>query len=177
MARVCGWLPCWRAQKFPVPAPPLAVFLPAVHADALLGSVQGARLDIDLARTLCDLRLQQRTIGQLLPEKFDSVIDRTLAAGRVAALREWLRQHDLDGFLVPRSDEHQGEYVAPCSERLKWLTGFTGSAGFCVVLPKIAGVFMPPCTTWTFFRPTGNSAMTALQSTSSGDGTATVTST
>ena len=75
-------------------------------------------------------------------QTFDSVIDRTLAAGRVAALREWLRQHDLDGFLVPRSDEHQGEYVASSSERLKWLTGFSGSAGIALVLAERALIFV-----------------------------------
>ncbi len=44
--------------------------------------------------------------------------------------------------MIPRADAHQGEYVAPHDERLLWLTGFTGSAGFCIVLPQIAGVFI-----------------------------------
>ena len=35
----------------------------------------------------------------------------------------------LDGFVVPRADEHQGEYIPPSAARLAWLTGFTGSAG------------------------------------------------
>jgi Xaa-Pro aminopeptidase len=48
----------------------------------------------------------------------------------------------LEGFLVPRADAHQGEYVAGRDERLQWLTGFTGSAGFCIVLPEVAGVFI-----------------------------------
>ena len=47
----------------------------------------------------------------------------------------------LDGFLVPRADEHLGEYVPPCAERLAWLTGFTGSAGLAVVLRDRAAVF------------------------------------
>ena len=47
----------------------------------------------------------------------------------------------LDGFLVPRADEHLGEYVPPCAERLAWLTGFTGSAGLAVVLRNRAAVF------------------------------------
>ncbi|MDA7965586.1 aminopeptidase P family protein, partial [Ruegeria sp.] len=46
------------------------------------------------------------------------------------------------GFLIPRADAHQGEYVAPRDERLSWLTGFTGSAGFCAALTDIAGVFI-----------------------------------
>ncbi len=61
---------------------------------------------------------------------------------RLAALRNVLRQEGLHGFIVPRTDMYQGEYVAPCDERLAWLTGFTGSAGFCAVLQDIAGVFI-----------------------------------
>jgi Xaa-Pro aminopeptidase len=61
---------------------------------------------------------------------------------RLAALREALRREGISGFLVPRADAHQGEYVAARDERLQWLTGFTGSAGFCVVLPQVAGVFI-----------------------------------
>ncbi|MDQ2095444.1 aminopeptidase P family protein [Rhodalgimonas zhirmunskyi] len=61
---------------------------------------------------------------------------------RLAALREAMAQARVSAFLVPRADAHQGEYVAPHDERLSWLTGFTGSAGFCAVLPDIAGVFV-----------------------------------
>jgi Xaa-Pro aminopeptidase len=63
-------------------------------------------------------------------------------AARVAALRAELARRGLDGFVVPRADEHQGEYVAACSERLAWLTGFTGSAGTAVVLSERAAVFV-----------------------------------
>ena len=61
---------------------------------------------------------------------------------RLAALRGRLREIVIDGFLVPRADAFQGEYVAPHDERLAWLTGFTGSAGFCAVLAEVAGVFV-----------------------------------
>jgi len=61
---------------------------------------------------------------------------------RLRALRKELAMRGLDGFIVPRSDAHQGEYVAPRDERLSWLTGFTGSAGFCIVLAQVAGVFI-----------------------------------
>ena len=61
---------------------------------------------------------------------------------RLAALRARLAEAGLAGFLVPRADLHQGEYVAPRDDRLSWLTGFTGSAGFCIVLPDVAGVFV-----------------------------------
>jgi len=62
--------------------------------------------------------------------------------GRLADLRAALAVRGVDGFLVPRADVHQGEYVAPRDARLAWLTGFTGSAGFCAVLPDSAGVFI-----------------------------------
>ena len=42
-------------------------------------------------------------------------------------------RRDLDGFLIPRADEHQGEYVPPQAQRLAWITGFTGSAGIALV--------------------------------------------
>lgn len=61
---------------------------------------------------------------------------------RLAALRAALAAEELDGFVVPRADAHQGEYVAEADARLAWLTGFTGSAGFAVVTADHAGVFI-----------------------------------
>ncbi|KAA0916781.1 aminopeptidase P family protein [Aquicoccus porphyridii] len=61
---------------------------------------------------------------------------------RLATLRALMRREGFAGFLVPRADAHQGEYVAERDARLAWLTGFTGSAGFCAVLPHKAGVFI-----------------------------------
>lgn len=63
-------------------------------------------------------------------------------APRLKALRKVMKTQNIDGFLVPRADAHQGENVAPCDERLAWLTGFTGSAGSCAVLLDKAGVFI-----------------------------------
>lgn len=61
---------------------------------------------------------------------------------RLQALRTELESRLLDGFIVPRSDEHQGEDVPACSERLKWLTGFSGTAGVAVVMADNAAVFV-----------------------------------
>ncbi len=62
---------------------------------------------------------------------------------RVAALRKELKRRDLDGFIIPKADEHQGEFVARRSERLQWLTGFSGSAGSAIVMRrKNAAVFI-----------------------------------
>ncbi len=61
---------------------------------------------------------------------------------RLKMLREAMQAGQLDGWLVPRADVHQGEYVAPGDERLAWLTGFTGSAGFAAITVDQAGVFV-----------------------------------
>src|SRR5271163_1455051 len=61
---------------------------------------------------------------------------------RLSAFREELIRRNLSGFVVPRADQQQNEYVAPSEERLAWLTGFTGSAGMAVVLSGEAAVFV-----------------------------------
>ncbi len=61
--------------------------------------------------------------------------------GRVAALRAALARLGLDGFIVPRADEYLNEYIPPSADRLRWLTGFTGSAGLAIVLADRAAFF------------------------------------
>ena len=75
-------------------------------------------------------------------QSFDPRTDPSQGIARVAQLREKLTGAELDGFLIPRADEHQGEYVAASSERLQWLTGFTGSAGAALVLASRAILFV-----------------------------------
>ena len=62
-------------------------------------------------------------------------------AARLQALREQLSRDQLDGFVVPLTDEHMSEYVGAYAQRLAWLTGFQGSAGSAVVLPEAAAIF------------------------------------
>ena len=61
---------------------------------------------------------------------------------RLTVLRTELARIGLTGFLAPRADQHQNEYVSPSAERLLWLTGFSGSAGFAVVLQAHAAIFV-----------------------------------
>ncbi|MEO1694866.1 MAG: aminopeptidase P family N-terminal domain-containing protein, partial [Pseudomonadota bacterium] len=61
---------------------------------------------------------------------------------RISHLRKQLAAKKLTAYVVPRADQHQGEYVAPCDERLSWLTGFTGSAGFAVIAQDKAALFV-----------------------------------
>jgi Xaa-Pro aminopeptidase len=74
----------------------------------------------------------------LSPEDFK----RLPRSARLGLLREELAARKLDGFIVPRGDEHQGEYVPPAGQRLAWLTGFTGSAGLAIVLAERAALFV-----------------------------------
>ena len=75
-------------------------------------------------------------------QSFDSHATPDQGPPRLAALRGVVQRDGLAGFIVPRADAHQGEYVAARDERLQWLTGFTGSAGFAVILRDVAGVFI-----------------------------------
>ncbi len=75
-------------------------------------------------------------------QTFDVTSSPESGPARLNALRVAMADAGVDGFLVPRADRFQGEYVAPRDDRLAWLTGFTGSAGFACVLKEIAGVFI-----------------------------------
>jgi Xaa-Pro aminopeptidase len=76
--------------------------------------------------------------------RFQSFEDpaRSATGPHVAALRAELARRGLSGFILPRADRHQNEYVPPSEERLAWLTGFTGSAGCAVVLADRAVLFV-----------------------------------
>src|SRR6202023_1407365 len=61
---------------------------------------------------------------------------------RLSAFRDELARRKLTGFVIPRADQQQNEYVPPSEERLAWLSGFTGSAGLAMVLTQTAAVFV-----------------------------------
>ena len=75
-------------------------------------------------------------------QTFEDSTERAASAARITALRAELRRRRLDGFIVPRADRHQGEYVPASDARLAWLTGFTGSAGAAIVLADRAVIFV-----------------------------------
>ena len=75
-------------------------------------------------------------------QTYESTTDPSTCAPRLSALRVELERRKLDGFIIPRADEHQGEYVPKRAERLAWLTSFTGSAGAAIVLRDKAAVFV-----------------------------------
>ncbi len=75
-------------------------------------------------------------------QSFDVTSTPQFGRERTDALRAAYDALGIDGFLVPRADEYQGEYVPACAERLSWLTGFTGSAGVALVMRQQAIVFV-----------------------------------
>ena len=60
---------------------------------------------------------------------------------KLIVLRTLLKTRKLDGLLVQRTDLFQGEEVRPCDERLAYISGFTGSAGYALILSDIAALF------------------------------------
>lgn len=66
----------------------------------------------------------------------------TITLPRLERLRAELAERNLDGFIVPLSDEHMSEYVGGYARRLEWLTGFKGSAGTAVILQDRAAIFV-----------------------------------
>ncbi|MBR1800284.1 MAG: aminopeptidase P family protein [Bacteroidaceae bacterium] len=53
---------------------------------------------------------------------------------RVEALRQWMRQHNLDAYIFPSTDPHASEYVPDHWKVREWISGFNGSAGTAVVM-------------------------------------------
>tara|TARA_R110002051_G_scaffold33923_2_gene75497 strand:- start:27695 stop:29467 length:1773 start_codon:yes stop_codon:yes gene_type:complete len=75
-------------------------------------------------------------------QTFESSSNPAQGPARLAALRGQMEKHTVDAFFIPRADAHMGEYVAPRDARLAWLTGFSGSAGFCIATQDHAGIFI-----------------------------------
>jgi Xaa-Pro aminopeptidase len=75
-------------------------------------------------------------------QSFEEISSPGVVPKRVRALRRELKSRKLKGFLIPHSDEHQDEFLPPSAERLRWLSGFTGSAGAAIVLENAAVLFV-----------------------------------
>ena len=75
-------------------------------------------------------------------QSFTSMGNPGLGPKRLEALQNEISKNGLDGFLIPRSDAYRGEYVSEKDQRLRWLTGFEGSAGICVLVKQRVGIFV-----------------------------------
>ena len=75
-------------------------------------------------------------------QNYDDHSTQVEAKPRLSRLRKLMKEKQLDGYLLQRTDEYMNEYVPEYAERLAWITGFTGSTGQSVILHKKAGVFV-----------------------------------
>jgi Xaa-Pro aminopeptidase len=96
-------------------------------------------------------------------QSFDEVSTPEVVPERLRALRQELKSRKIRGFLVPHSDEHQDEFLPPSAERLRWLTGFTGSAGAAIVLENAAVLFVDGRYTLQARAQTDSSLIEVLQ--------------
>ena len=53
---------------------------------------------------------------------------------KIRKLKEFIKINKLDGYLVPKNYEYFNEYVSQSRDRLKFISNFSGSAGFAVIL-------------------------------------------
>jgi Xaa-Pro aminopeptidase len=126
----------------------------AIESDALLDLIDGVNAspldpDDDSWVALVAEKLPDALAAELVSlrkargrEKADAASDGPADfIDRLDRLRGVLEGLGVDGMILPRADEHQGEFLPPRAERLAWLTGFTGSAGVVVVLKDKAAVF------------------------------------
>ncbi|MCS2713460.1 aminopeptidase P family protein [Bacteroides thetaiotaomicron] len=60
---------------------------------------------------------------------------------RIHALRMTFRPNNIKAFIIPSTDPHLSEYVAPYWMSREWISGFTGSAGTAVILMDKAGLW------------------------------------
>jgi len=63
-------------------------------------------------------------------------------SARLQALRAQMAEADLAALIIPRADEYLGEYIPEHNERLRWVSGFTGSAGVVIMLRDTAAIFV-----------------------------------
>jgi Xaa-Pro aminopeptidase len=109
---------------------------------APVGADPDAWIDLVTERPTPSLKTQLSALRAELAAQYDDGLDAPWTRSRLDAFRAELARRGLDGFVLPRGDEHQGEYVPPRAERLAWLTGFTGSAGAAIVLAERAAIFV-----------------------------------
>ena len=61
---------------------------------------------------------------------------------KLKKLRKYFKNHNLDGYIVPKNDEFFGEYVDERNDRLYYISSFSGSAGYALILKKKSYLFV-----------------------------------
>jgi Xaa-Pro aminopeptidase len=123
----------------------------AAQANDLLRAMAAAppRPDEDdiIPHLFPDLEEEQAATIRKIRDTLRSELEHILLAPsqtqqRIDRLRTEMKRQQVDGFIIPLNDEFHGEAAPARSERLKWLTGFTGSAGMAAVLKDKAAIFV-----------------------------------
>ena len=61
---------------------------------------------------------------------------------KLKKLKNYIKINNLDGYLVPKNDEYFNEYVNHSNNRLKFISNFSGSAGFAIILKNTNYLFV-----------------------------------
>jgi len=61
---------------------------------------------------------------------------------KLKKLRKFFKIYKLDGYIVPKNDEFFGEYIPPANDNLKFISNFSGSYGFALILKKDCFLFV-----------------------------------
>ncbi|MAK09919.1 MAG: X-Pro aminopeptidase [Rhodobacteraceae bacterium] len=77
----------------------------------------------------------------LTHEKRKDIQQKLSIKEKLILLRKKMREFKIDAFLVPHNDMYFNEITAPYYNRLEWITGFTGSAGFAIIFERSAVIF------------------------------------
>ena len=116
----------------------MAAPTPQVDPDGWVQLV-APRPDTALVAALLQLK---RTMAEQSAGGNGKAVGAKVSSARLGSFRAEIARRGIAGFIVPRGDAHQGEYVSARDERLAWLTGFTGSAGLAIVMAKRAALFV-----------------------------------
>ena len=73
----------------------------------------------------------------------------------LSKLQLWMQENNIDIFIVNRTDEFLGEYIAPYAERLKWVSNFSGSSGKAIILKNSAIIFVDGRYTLQAYKESG----------------------
>ena len=61
---------------------------------------------------------------------------------KIEKLKNIFRKEKIDGYIIPKNDEFFDEYIPACNDRLKFITNFSGSYGFALILKNKSYLFV-----------------------------------
>ena len=74
---------------------------------------------------------------------------------KLNTLRKTFKHYNIEGYIVPKNDEFFGEYISDSRDRLKFISSFTGSAGYALILRKKSYLFVDGRYTLQALRESG----------------------